>query len=227
MATATTLDIVGHRGLQVPNRLLRPHAAIDHLVVLLPGYGYTCDMPLFYYAENWALEVGADVLRVEYAYSRMPDYAVAPEPEQRRWLLTDAESAMGAALAEHPYRGVTLVGKSLGTAAVAHLLADGPAAPASRSAAWLTPMLAEATVRDGLLAFAGPSLVVIGTADPHHDPALFADLAARPGTDAVVVDGADHGLDIPGDPVASVQALGRYVAALVRFLPPHDGRPMA
>ncbi len=134
MATTTVLDIAGHRGLPVPNRFLRPRGAIDHLVVLLPGSGYGCDMPLFYYAENRALEVGADVLRVEYAHNRMPEFRAAPEPERGQWLAADADTALGAALAQRPYRGVTLVGKSLGTAAMAHLLADDAATTAAWSA---------------------------------------------------------------------------------------------
>jgi hypothetical protein len=94
MATSTTLDITGHRGLPVPNRLLRPRGPIEHLVVLLPGYGYTLDMPLFYYAENRALEVGADVLRVEVAYVRVAEFQAADDDEQRRWLLEDTEAAL-------------------------------------------------------------------------------------------------------------------------------------
>ncbi|MBA3416792.1 MAG: hypothetical protein H0U10_16350 [Chloroflexia bacterium] len=224
MAKESTLDITGHRGLPVPHRGLRPRGAIDHLVVLLPGYVYTCDMPLLYYAENRALEVGADILRVEYAYNRTPEFRAIDDAEQRRWLLADASAAIDAALAQRPYRGVTLIGKSLGTAAMAHLVADLSAAPVSCSwsAVWLTPLLAEPPVLAGIRAFAGPSLVVIGTADPHHDAALLADLGATPGIETVVVAGADHGMDIPGDPIASVQALGRYVDALVRFLPAPD-----
>ncbi len=48
---------------------------------------------------------------------------------------------------------------------------------------------------------------------PVTEPATWS------GTETVVVAGADHGMDIPGDPVASVHALGRYVDTLVRFLP--------
>ena len=73
MATATTLTIQGYRDEAVPNRFLRPQGAINHLAVLLPGFGYTLDMPLFYYAQNLLLERGWDVLRVEYAYNTPPN----------------------------------------------------------------------------------------------------------------------------------------------------------
>jgi hypothetical protein len=36
--------------------------------------------------------------------------------------------------------------------------------------------------------------------------------------EAVVVTNADHGIDIPGDPIASVRAVERVVEALSRFL---------
>jgi hypothetical protein len=36
--------------------------------------------------------------------------------------------------------------------------------------------------------------------------------------EAVVVKNADHGMDIPGDPIASVRAVERVIEALGRFL---------
>ena len=78
MATVETLAIRGFGDLPVPNRLLRPEGAIDCLAVLLPGFGYTLDMPLFYYAESLLLERGWDVLRVEYAYNRLPEAETKP-----------------------------------------------------------------------------------------------------------------------------------------------------
>ena len=219
MATTTVLDIPGHGGQPVPNRLLRPRGPIDHLVALLPGYGYTLDMPLFYYLEDRSIEVGADVLRVEYSYNRLPAFQAAADDERRRWLLADAEAALRVALGQRAYRGVTLVGKSLGTAAMAHLLGRHAPASAAWTAIWLTPLLAEAEVHAVIRGFAGRSLVVIGTGDPHYDPGVIADLDTQPTIETVVAEGAEHGMDLPGDPVASVRALERIVAAQVRFLP--------
>ena len=82
MATSTTLTIQGYRDEPVPNRFLRPDGAIDQLAVLLPGFGYTLDMPLFYYAQNLLLERGWDVLRVEYAYNTHPEFQTLPEMER-------------------------------------------------------------------------------------------------------------------------------------------------
>jgi predicted alpha/beta-hydrolase family hydrolase len=217
MATSTTLTIQGYRGEPVPNRLLRPERAIDHLAVFLPGFGYTLDMPLFYYAEKLLLERGWDVLRVEYAYNTRPEYQTLPEPERKQWLLEDATATWRAALDQRTYERVVLIGKSLGTLAMGHLLTT-PDPPPTVGAVWLTPMLGEERLRRQITQYGGPSLFVIGTADPHFDPVVLETMQVATIGEAVVVRNADHGMDIPGDPIASVRAVERVVEALTRFL---------
>lgn len=216
MATETTLPIAGYRGDPVPNRFIRPRGAIDRRAVLLPGFGYTCDMPLFYYAENLLTERGWDVLRVEYAYSRNPEFRQASDAERERWLFADVEEAWRAGLAQRTYADVALIGKSLGTRAMGHLVTTDDSSNIARTV-WLTPLLGQARLRGQIEQSTASSLFVIGTADPHYDPAVLERLVAATGGEAVVVDGADHGMDIPGDPVASVQGLERIVAALADF----------
>jgi hypothetical protein len=67
-------------------------------------------------------------------------------------------------------------------------------------------------------AFRGRSLIVIGTDDPHYDPEILASLHETSGAKALVVEGADHGLDIPGDAIGSVEAMQTIVTAIERFL---------
>ena len=217
MATPTTLTIQGYRDETVPNRFLRPENAIDHLAVLLPGFGYTLDMPLFYYAENLLLERGWDVLRVEYAYNTRPEFQTLPAPERERWLLADTTAAWRAGLDQSAYERVVLIGKSLGTRAMGHLLTVAELPPNFR-AVWLTPLLGEERLRQQISRYGGPSLFVIGTADPHFDPVVLEQMQVATTGEAVVVRNADHGMDIPGDPIASVRAVERVVEALSRFL---------
>ena len=217
MATATTLSLQGYRGKAVPNRFLRPEGAVDHLAVLLPGFGYTLDMPLFYYAEKLLLERGWDVLRVEYAYNTHPEFQTLPAPERHRWLLADAAAAWRAGLERRAYERVVLIGKSLGTLAMGHLLTVTDPPP-TVGAVWLTPLLSEESLRQQIRDYGGPSLFVIGTADPHFDPVALEEMQVATIGEAVVVRNADHGMDIPGDPIASVRAVERVVEALGRFL---------
>lgn len=217
MATSTTLQIAGYRDESVPNHLLRPRGAIDRLAILLPGLGYTLDMPLFYYAENFLIEIGWDVLRVEYAYNRRPEFPSRAPAERARWLFTDTTAAFRAGLAQRDYGELALVGKSLGTLAMGHLLTLPEPTPPVR-AVWLTPLIGEGELRRQIVRFGGPSLFVIGTADADYDPAHLAEVRDATHGEAVVVDGADHGMDIAGDPVESVRALERVVEAMVQFL---------
>jgi predicted alpha/beta-hydrolase family hydrolase len=217
MATATTLTIQGYRDEAVPNRFLRPQGAINHLAVLLPGFGYTLDMPLFYYAQNLLLERGWDVLRVEFAYNTHPEFQTLPEMERNQWLLADTTAAWRAGLGQQTYDRVVLIGKSLGTLAMGHLLTMADPPP-NVGAVWLTPLLAEERLRQQISQYGGPSLFVIGTADPHFDPVVLEKMQVATIGEAVVVRNADHGMDIPGDPIASVRAVERVVEALSRFL---------
>jgi predicted alpha/beta-hydrolase family hydrolase len=217
MATPTTLTIQGYRGEAVPNRFLRPEGAVEQLAVLLPGFGYSLDMPLFYYAEHLLLERGWDVLRVEYAYNTRPEFRTLPAPERERWLLADATAAWRAGLGQRAYERVGLIGKSLGTLAMGHLLTMAEPPP-HVGAVWLTPLLGEERLRQQIVRYGGSSLFVIGTADPHFDPVVLEQMQVATIGEAVVVRNADHGLDIPGDPISSVRAVERVVAALGRFL---------
>ena len=217
MATSTTLTIRGYRDELVPNRFLRPEGALEHLAVLLPGYGYTLDMPLFYYAGNLLLERGWDVLRVEYAYNTRPEYQALPKPERDRWLLADTTAVWHAGRDQRAYERIVLIGKSLGTRAMGHLLTlEDP--PPNVGAVWLTPLLGEEQLRQQIQRYGGPSLFVIGTADSHFDPVALEKMQVATIGEAVVVRNADHGMDIPGDPIASVRAVERVVEALSRFL---------
>ena len=217
MATSTTLTIQGYRDEPVPNRFQRPEGAIDQLAMLLPGYGYTLDMPLFYYAEKLLLERRWDVLRVKYTYNTRPEFQTLPKPERDRWLLADTTAAWDAGLGQRTYERVVLIGKSLGTRAMGHLLTTADPHP-NVGAVWLTPLLGEERLRQQIQQYGGPSLFVIGTADPHFDPAVLEKMQVETIGEAVVVRNADHGMDIPGDPIASVRAVERVVEALGRFL---------
>lgn len=210
------LPIRGYRDELVPNRFHRQDAATPHLAVVLPGFGYTCDMPLLYFTVSHLCDQGADVLQVEYDYSRRPEYRDLAAAERHRWLLADVTAACRAALDQRTYQQITLVGKSLGTRAMSHLLASEPRVQHARTI-WLTPVWHETAVRAQLLSGAQPALIVIGTADPHYDAATVEAMRAVVQNELVVIPDAEHGLEVTGDVVRSVQALEEVLRAVQRF----------
>jgi len=217
MMRTTTLPIRGYRDEPVPNRFHRQDAETDHVALVLPGFGYSCDMPLLYFAVSHLLDRGADVLQVEYDYSRRADYRTHDPDERLRWLLADVTAAWRVALSQRPYQRFTLIGLSLGTRALPALLANEPRLRDARTI-WFSPVWHEDAVGAHLHRGAHPALVVIGTADPAYDEALVASLRAGDGCEVLVVPDADHGgLEVPGDVVRSVQAVERAIRAVQRF----------
>lgn len=213
----TTLPIKGYRGEMVPNRFFLQDGAVSHLAIVLPGYGYNCDMPLLYFTVSHLLDQGAEVLQVDYDYSRLPAYRALDAEERQRWLVADVTAACQAALAQREYQRITLIGKSLGTRAMAHLLTTEEALQ-SAATVWFTPPWHEEPVHACLLAARQPALVVIGTADLYYDPELIAEIGRAINGELVVVADAEHGLEITGDVVRSVQAVEQAIRAVQRFI---------
>jgi hypothetical protein len=212
-----TLDIRGYSGEAVPNTFFRQEAPATHLGIVLPGVGYTAHMPLLYYCALVMRNRGLDVLAVEYSYARRADFMQAAEEERARWFIADVTAAVNAALAQGDYQQVTLVGKSLGTLGMGYLVSTDERFNRV-GAVWLTPLLTDERLYGQITRWGGRSLFVIGSADPHYDPHLLAEVQSVSSGEAIVVDGADHSLEIPGDALASLRALELIVRELDRFL---------
>jgi hypothetical protein len=125
------------------------------------------------------------------------------EPEVEAWVLNEV-----APLLDGIGGTPLLIGKSLGTNAAAL------AAERSLPAVWLTPLLTVPWVVAALESATAPFLLVGGTADPVWDGAL----ARRLSRHVMAVDGADHGMYVPGRLTDSVEVLGRVVVAVEEFL---------
>ncbi len=216
MYTFTSLDIRGHQTEPVPNTFMRQEGAAEHIALALPGIGYTCQMPLLYYPSRLLLDRGADVLWVEYAYNKRPGYRALSEPERQRLILDDVTAACRAALGQRPYKHITVIGKSLGTLAMGGLLTSEPALASAR-AVWLTPLLGVERLRAQINQARPRSLFVIGTADPYYNTAYLDEVRVATGGEAVVVEGADHSLEIAGDIKRSLRAMDQVVRAVQAF----------
>lgn len=218
----TRLAVKGYDGQPVPNQFLRQRGETATLAVLLPGQGYTADMPLFYYAEWIALERGWDVLRVDYSYPALAydanvDIRRSHLEERKQQLFADVDAAFEAGSEQRPYETVVLIGKSLGTRAMAHLLSRDVAQ--ARWSVWLTPLINEPDVREPIERYPGRSFVAMGTEDFAYDQSYLEWLRSSSGVDVVVVAGADHSMDVSGDIEGSIDAMGRLMSRLDRFLP--------
>jgi pimeloyl-ACP methyl ester carboxylesterase len=74
-------------------------------------------------------------------------------------------------------------------------------------------------VRADIARWGGHSLFVIGTADPYHDAAHLAEVQHATRGETVVVDGADHSLELAGDVLQSLETMTQVMRAVQEFVP--------
>jgi hypothetical protein len=213
-----TLDITGGGGRAIANELTTWEDVPRHGVVMLPGRGYTCDMPAFYYLEEMALDLGAAVLRLAPDYSRDERFSGWPlDQQQRDWLRDDVRAGVTAMLDAHDVPMLTVVAKSLTTLGLADVDWAGIAGGRTVRLVWLTPILRDATVLDRLMTADVPSLVVIGTDDFHYEPPKINGLIVRPAVSVEVIDGAGHSFSQRGDIDRSLANIGQVVRSVRGF----------
>src|SRR5258708_38670273 len=111
----------------------QPEAARE-LGIVLPGRLFGCAPPPTVYATLALQTVGADVAWVNYAYDRELEF----ERLEEERVFQDARAGVEAALARSARDRHGVVGKSLGTLAMAQLMADGRL-PAGPRTIWPTP----------------------------------------------------------------------------------------
>ncbi|MBD0330744.1 MAG: hypothetical protein ICV64_11660 [Thermoleophilia bacterium] len=193
------LTVRGYGGASVP--CLFHEEERERAAVVFPGgtrsggrLGGSPARPDLHFTRALLLELGLGVLEVWW------DAATKPRASEG-WFRENALAAVRAAGGD---RVAVLVGRSIGTGALAHLPEWN-----DRSSLWLAPLTSVRPVREALLAWRGPKLVVAGDADEAFEPVE--------GVDTVLVRGADHGFDL-GDAAASARALADALEGMRRFL---------
>jgi len=217
MVQQEKLDLNGYDDRPLPHTFFKQETDTDHLALILPGRDYTAHMPLLFYPTLTLLNRGVDVLRLDVHYLKRDEFQALEMNQQLRYLFAEVETAYQMGMAQGDYQQVTLVGKSLGTLAMGHLLTTA-SLPARVNAIWLTPLVRFDFLREQIKTFAGHSLFVIGTADPHYDAQRLAEVQQATQGEVVIIEDADHGMNIAGDLSGSIKALDKIVQAVDAFL---------
>jgi pimeloyl-ACP methyl ester carboxylesterase len=187
---------------------LQPGEAVLHegdaarCLVLLPGVRYFSQAPLLWFTREAAQAAGWSVLELS---ERAP-----ADQDPFEWMRARAERALAATDAEQ----VVVAGKSLGS--IAALLAAERGLPGI----WLTPLLVRPEVLAALNASNAAALAIGSPADETWSG------GGRPSAESLELlelEGLDHSLQVPGDPLASLDVLRRVVEAVDGFLRRVDG----
>lgn len=214
----TSLEILGYAGKAVSNRFFRQKSVPKTLAVLFPGLWYSCDMPLLFYPMKLLLQHGAEVLQIHTDYT-IPTFQNSRPEEREPWLAADSRAALQTGLAQGNYTNLVLVGKSIGTLALASLL--GSHFDQNALLIWLTPLLRQPALVKAASQYKGPALFIAGTGDGTYDPDALAQIQQTTAAEALLVEGADHSLEIPNDLNQSVAQLSQMIKTMDDFLQRH------
>ncbi|WP_373283361.1 alpha/beta hydrolase [Streptomyces prunicolor] len=176
--------------------------AAPRAAVVIPGGMYGPNVPLLAYAAYAAKVRGARIERITWDPPQQDDSHV------NSWVLGQVAPVIDHVAANSPDSVPVVIGKSLGTHTAA------VAAERRLPAIWLTPLLTTTEVIQSLRVATAPFLLVGGTADRHWDRALAAELSPH----VLEVQGADHGMHVPGRLAESAAVLGRVATAVEDFL---------
>ena len=212
-----SVEIIGEKG-SVKNTFLRGYGKGSKLAIVFPGFGYTCHMPLLYYPTRLLLQKGFDVLWVETDYSTNKKYIESDDLERSKWIKEDALAACRAALSAHGYTQLVLIGKSIGTAALAALLTY-KALPEDSRFIWLTPVINDDEVRAMIIK--NPrrnSLFLAGMEDPHYSQDHLREIQEATGANVLALAHANHSLEVKGDVFLSIAILKMVIEGIEKMV---------
>ena len=182
-----------------PCTVLRHDGDQARCAVILPGMVYPTRAPVLWFAREAALAHGWSALEV------------LGEPGDHENPIEWQRAAGEAALAAADSAQVLVIGKSLATLLAGHV------SDLDLPAVWLTPALTEPAVGEGLARARRATIIVGGSADDFWRPEA---IPSNPALEVVELPGLDHALQLPGDPLASLDALRQVVEAVQRMVAP-------
>ncbi|MCM3721392.1 alpha/beta family hydrolase [Solibacillus isronensis] len=206
--------IKGYKGKDIDYTVLSTDEHASKLAILLPGAGYTAQAPLLHYSTGVFSHKSVDVLQVNYTYNDK-FYDSFTMDELVEAIKHDVGTVIDKVLEENSYDGYYLVGKSLGTIAMASLLDKEIFHNAK--AVWLTPLLNRDDVFESMLHSRNESLCFIGDDDTHYNAERYRQFANNPKLVSRLLEGADHSLQYKGDPVRSIDLLKTVIKEIDEF----------
>ena len=214
MADLTSLGLRTSDGRPLAHKFYRQAEDPAGLLIAFPGNHYGMDGPLLYYPCELLQAAGWDTLALSYGFqTAVQELGDGALPG----LIGECTAALHAALEARSYPRLALLGKSLGAGLVAYLC-GAESALSGASVACLTPALGTPLFDPLLERTSQPALLAMGTADRFYDPQALERLRAARPFELVLVERADHSMDVPGDLAASLEAVGQVVTAAVAFL---------
>ncbi|MFW9794442.1 MAG: hypothetical protein ACFFEE_09075 [Candidatus Thorarchaeota archaeon] len=217
MVSIDQLEIKGYRGRSLKNSFFKHPTSKNQVALVFPGLAYNSTMPLIHYTVQAILSTGLEVLTVDYDYSNNPEFMKQSVQARSDWLIRDVEAALRFITEVEKQEVVCLAGKSLGTIALGHLLETHEELRNAKTI-WLTPLIKNPELMEQMLSYMKDAVLVIGTEDSHYDSDIIDRLNATTLLSGIVVEGANHSLEIEGEVTKSLRILMQIVTIIQQFL---------
>jgi len=217
MSESRSLTIKGYQGRLVDNLFWEKKNPGNWLSIILPGLNYNNDMPLLFFPRELLHWRDVDVLNLN-PRTGSKEYQAASEEGQFAWLKADVTAGINAGMAQKEYQGLILVGKSIGSLAIATI---GTTSEKTIQTAWvwITPLLRWDVVRNTALSVTGLQAFLCGSADSTFNHERMDEiLEKRPLASAYIADKANHSLEVPGDDQKTFTGFSGAMIFLGKFL---------
>ena len=182
----------------------------DKLCFMFSGTGYTYDKPILYYSTALMLELGYDVIQINYTFEQQQFEQDSQAISKMVYHV--ANPIVENSLQSKPYREVVYLGKSLGTMPIIDFyMQQTPFTPARYIL--FTPLLSLQHTMANLLD--KHAFLAIGTADPYYSQEKLAQLTTL---QLAIFEDLDHSLEIPLNVDLSIQHCQSLMTQLKIFL---------
>lgn len=187
------------------------HQNSNILTVILPGNGYTNAKPLMYYSQKIALELGVDVLCIDYGFQILhKDFDVDTELD----ILVRESAQVLKEYLNKKYKRIIFIGKSLGTIIQNKLSKE--LIDYEQVHVYLTPV--DKTFED-MINY--PCLVITGSEDTKINNLSKSVIEKSRNIELVKIDGANHRLECE-DALKSIEMLNTTMRLLRKFIIKHS-----
>lgn len=200
----------------LPYTLIQQERKAKSLCIVLPGLRYTVHSPALYYLTNLSLDLGMDVLHINYQYGQH-SFLSLTKGRQKAEIIQDVGLALDELLNKFQYSNFYLIGKSLGTIPMAYELTHREKLKDAK-AVWLTPLLNIEHVYKGLLTITQQSIIFIGDNDHHYNQEHLNSLAEKANIEIVAYEQVDHQLNHQQGALASIAILESITLKVKEFI---------
>lgn len=198
--------IISHWGVNLKGKVISRES--DTLAVILPGIGYTVDRPLMDYSKKLALELGYDVLQIEYGFQIVRK--ILDRENEFQYVKRESIEIFKNALNDN-YKKIIFISKSIGT--IINTILCNEVKGCEVKNIYLTPV--NETLKVGVKE---NSLVISGTSDPLINKEAIEVIRKVKGVNLIEIKNADHSLNINGSVLESIEILNKVIKAEKDYL---------